>query len=122
MTKDEFIEWMLYIMKRSPARDSGEVTYEYLREHMARLLVQEPDERKVALDALRSWLALRREPESMAAAMLAAGLGFIELREDLHRLLEDIEAGRSNFNPRMKAYYAERAHNYLTALYNIVPE
>lgn len=113
---------MLYIMDRSPAPDSGERTYDYLKEHTARLLDHEPEERGVALEALRSWLAIRRAPESMVAAMLAADLKLIELREDLHRLLEDIEAGRSNFNPRMKAYYAERAHNYLTALYNIPPE
>ncbi|MBX3122929.1 MAG: hypothetical protein KF854_07610 [Nitrospira sp.] len=122
MNKNELITWMQYIMQRSPAPDSGEATYAYLKEHMERLLAQDPDMRGVFIEALRTWLALRKEPESMSAAKLAAGLKLTELREDLHQLLVEIEGGQSKFNPHMKAYYARRVHNYLSDLYNVVPK
>jgi len=109
-------------MQRSPAPDSGEETYRYLAEHMERLLAQDPEIRAVFIEALRAWLALRKEPESMSAAKLAAGLKLTELREDLHQLLVQIEGGQSHFNPHMKVYYARRVHHYLSDLYNVVAE
>ncbi len=109
-------------MQRSPAPDSGEETYRYLREHTERLLAQEPEIRAVFIEALRTWLALRKEPESMSAAKLAAGLKLTELREDLHQLLVQIEGGQFHFNTHMKAYCARRVHQYLSELYNVVPE
>lgn len=121
MNKNELITWMLYIMQRSPAPDSGEATYAYLKEHMERLLAQDPETRGVFVEALRTWLALRKEPETMSTAKLVAGLKLTELREDLHQFLAEIEGEQSDFNPHMKAYYARRVHNYLSDLYNVVP-
>lgn len=102
MTPAEVAEWLQEMWANSPIPESGEQSYRYLRSRVERVV----DERREELiSGLRIWLSLRSEPKTMLAADLAADFHLTELRPDLFRLLEEVEAGQTNFPSGPRAQY-----------------
>ena len=102
MTPAEVAEWLQEMWANSPIPDSGEQSYRYLRSRVERVVNERREE---LIGGLRVWLSLRSEPKTMLAADLAADFHLTELRPDLFRLLEDVQAGRTNFPSEQRTEY-----------------
>ena len=106
-------EWLEEMWDNSPDPYSGEESYRWLQSRVERIV---RDEREALIGALRIWLSLRSGPETMAAADLAADFHLTELREDLFKLLEDIDGGRTKFLPGLKSHYGNRIAGCLSRI------
>lgn len=99
----EVAEWLNQMLANNPVPDSGEEAYRWLHSRVERVV---KDGRNELIGGLRIWLMLRQSPKTIFAADLAADFHLTELRSDLLQVLEDIEAGRTQFHPGLKSHYA----------------
>ncbi|MCO6455263.1 MAG: hypothetical protein J5I93_08175 [Pirellulaceae bacterium] len=99
MSKDDILAMLASDLNDPGSQKSGE----YLEEHVLRQARSAVASDRVGLvEAMRQWLELRREPETMLAVSVAEETELQELAPDIDRLLAEVVAGQV-FQP----YYAD---------------
>ena len=92
MTADELAAALATDFANPGALKSGEYLAELVLDRIRHVL---PESRGAVVELMQSWLASRSEPRTMLAVTVASTFGLDELRGELLRLLQDIQAGRS---------------------------
>ena len=98
MTKDEILKWLEGEIHGYPERATGNECEDYIA-RVARRMVQ--TDRLQLVEAMRHWI-LERGKWTLLAVRIAAEHQLCEIKPEVERLLEDVQAGKA-FSP----YYEE---------------
>ncbi len=108
MNSAEIMTWLEEELAVFPERASGEELYTYLFKRTIPLVELD---RESFVTALSEWLNLRSEPRTMLAVEIATKHHLKELRDDIEKLLNDVEKGRA-----FKSYYNDPIRDALQKL------
>ena len=91
----------------------SEKSGEYLKDHVLEVVrrAMATGDRSGVIAALRVWLCLRKDPQTMLAVTAAETAQLVELVADIEALQEDVRAGRL-----FRTYYLRWIEAALTAL------
>lgn len=108
MSKDDILAMLASDLNDPGSQKSGEYLEAHVLRHARSALASD---RGGLVDAMRQWLELRREPQTMLAVSVAQETELQELAPDIERLLAEVVAGQI-FQP----YYADALSAAVTRL------
>lgn len=112
MGYNEALQWLEHLRHEVPFREDGPESYERLSLRVAGALASaSASERVDIVDALRHWLLLRREPETMIALHIVRRANLRDLIADIESLLSEVQSGKA-----LLPYYAEFIVPVISAL------